>query len=83
MMRGMIAVIIPIMMMGAGVRRMTIGLKLTTVVIKCILFCLLWNFVNFVNFEQVTMELTQKMQENNLFKSKLTNLNFMLGQFMN
>ena len=66
MMRGMIAVIIPIMMMGAGVRRMTNGLKLTTVVIKCILFCLLWNFVN---FEQVPMELTQKMQENNLFQS--------------
>ena len=76
MMRGMIAVIIPIMMMGAGVRRMTNGLKLTTVVIKCILFCLLWNFVN---FEGGTIELTQKMQENDLFQSKLTNLNFMLG----
>ena len=45
MMRGMITVIIPIMMMGAGVRRMTSGLKLTTVVIKCILFCDVGNIV--------------------------------------
>ena len=67
MMRGMINVI---MMMGAGVRRMTRGLKLTTVVIKCMLS--FWE-LNVLDFERVTMKMTgKKVPENNLFKGKLT-----------
>ena len=75
MMRGMINVI---MMMGAGVRRMTKGLKLTTVVIKCMLSFWEWKVLD---FERVTMKMTgKKVPENNLLKGQLTtNFNFMLG----